>query len=149
MVDAPEVLTIIDSMPELSQFLNSLYNCQYDEFFKVRSSADVFDWPCHLPVAQHWCAAIAVSLATELTAASASCCSSWRRTTAVAVTSVYTVQTILPVATHLKYWVFRAGICGGCSAGAAGLCAGAALPALCARSASRGLPAGGGLGPSA
>jgi hypothetical protein len=35
VVDAPEVLTIIDSMPELSQFLNSLYNCQYHEFFKV------------------------------------------------------------------------------------------------------------------
>ena len=35
MVDAPEVLTIIDSMPDLSQFLNSLYNCQYHEFFKV------------------------------------------------------------------------------------------------------------------
>lgn len=35
VVDAPEVLTIIDSMPELSRFLNSLYNCQYDEFFKA------------------------------------------------------------------------------------------------------------------
>lgn len=42
VIDAPEVLTIIDSMPELSQFLNSLYNCQYHEFFKVR---DLAAWP--------------------------------------------------------------------------------------------------------
>jgi 26S proteasome regulatory subunit N7 len=43
VIDAPEVLTIIDSMPELSQFLNSLYNCQYHEFFKafVNVAADV------------------------------------------------------------------------------------------------------------
>ena len=39
VIDAPEVLTIIDSMPELSQFLNSLYNCQYHEFFKVCDAA--------------------------------------------------------------------------------------------------------------
>lgn len=39
VVDAPEVLTIIESMPELSQFLNSLYQCQYYDFFKVCCAA--------------------------------------------------------------------------------------------------------------
>ena len=35
VVDAPEILTVIDSIPNLTSFLNSLYNCQYGSFFKV------------------------------------------------------------------------------------------------------------------
>jgi len=42
VVDAPEVLTIIESMPELSQFLNSLYQCQYHDFFKVCCASSWF-----------------------------------------------------------------------------------------------------------
>jgi len=34
VVDAPEILTVIDGIPGLSQFLNSLYNCEYLNFFK-------------------------------------------------------------------------------------------------------------------
>jgi hypothetical protein len=52
VVDAPEVLTIIDSMPELSQFLNSLYNCQYHEFFKVH---DLVAWQCYVHSAVPYC----------------------------------------------------------------------------------------------
>ncbi|TKY73610.1 26S proteasome non-ATPase regulatory subunit 6-like [Spatholobus suberectus] len=33
VVDAPEILTVIDKIPHLSEFLNSLYNCQYGSFF--------------------------------------------------------------------------------------------------------------------
>uniref|UniRef100_A0A7N2MN83 O-fucosyltransferase family protein n=1 Tax=Quercus lobata TaxID=97700 RepID=A0A7N2MN83_QUELO len=32
-VDAPEILTIIEKIPYLSEFLNSLYECQYKSFF--------------------------------------------------------------------------------------------------------------------
>ena len=35
VVDAPEILTVIDSIPNLTSFLNSLYMCQYGAFFKV------------------------------------------------------------------------------------------------------------------
>lgn len=35
VVDAPEILTVIDSIPNLTSFLNSLYKCQYGAFFKV------------------------------------------------------------------------------------------------------------------
>mmetsp|Transcript_59 Transcript_59/g.207 ORF Transcript_59/g.207 Transcript_59/m.207 type:complete len:399 (-) Transcript_59:412-1608(-) len=35
VVDAPEVLTIIDSMPHLASFLNSLYDCKYQDFFRA------------------------------------------------------------------------------------------------------------------
>jgi len=35
VVDAPEILTVIDSIPNLMSFLNSLYMCQYGAFFKV------------------------------------------------------------------------------------------------------------------
>ena len=38
VVDAPEVLTIIDSMPDVATFLNALYSCQYSDFFKVHGS---------------------------------------------------------------------------------------------------------------
>lgn len=33
MVDAPEILTVIGKVPHLSEFLNSLYECQYKSFF--------------------------------------------------------------------------------------------------------------------
>lgn len=33
MVDAPEILAVIGKVPHLSEFLNSLYNCQYKSFF--------------------------------------------------------------------------------------------------------------------
>lgn len=36
MVDAPEVLTIIDTMPAPASFLNSLHACRYKDFFLVR-----------------------------------------------------------------------------------------------------------------
>jgi len=35
VVDAPEILTVIDQIPCLSQFLNSLYECEYLNFFKA------------------------------------------------------------------------------------------------------------------
>eukprot|EP00976_Prorocentrum_cordatum_P107035 1194574-Prorocentrum_minimum.AAC.2 len=33
VVDAPEILTVIDQIPCLSQFLTSLYDCEYLNFF--------------------------------------------------------------------------------------------------------------------
>lgn len=33
VVDAPEILTVIDKIPNLSDFLNALYGCQYKSFF--------------------------------------------------------------------------------------------------------------------
>ncbi|OMO93211.1 hypothetical protein CCACVL1_06588 [Corchorus capsularis] len=33
VVDAPEILTVIGKVPHLSEFLNSLYDCQYKSFF--------------------------------------------------------------------------------------------------------------------
>lgn len=36
VVDAPEILTVIESVPHLSTFLNALYECRYDDFFRVR-----------------------------------------------------------------------------------------------------------------
>ncbi|KAK6920580.1 Proteasome component (PCI) domain [Dillenia turbinata] len=33
VVDAPEILTVIGKIPNLSEFLNSLYDCQYKSFF--------------------------------------------------------------------------------------------------------------------
>lgn len=33
VVDAPEILTVIGKVPHLSEFLNSLYGCQYKSFF--------------------------------------------------------------------------------------------------------------------
>ena len=35
VVDAPEVLTVVDSIPDMGPFLNSLYYCRYREFFQV------------------------------------------------------------------------------------------------------------------
>ncbi len=35
VVDAPEILTVIESIPHLSTYLNALYKCQYADFFKV------------------------------------------------------------------------------------------------------------------
>ncbi|VFQ71220.1 unnamed protein product [Cuscuta campestris] len=35
VVDAPEILTVIGKIPYLSEFLNSLYDCQYKEFFSA------------------------------------------------------------------------------------------------------------------
>lgn len=32
-MDAPEILTVINKVPNLSEFLNSLYECQYKSFF--------------------------------------------------------------------------------------------------------------------
>ncbi|KAL3137087.1 hypothetical protein ABBQ32_006672 [Trebouxia sp. C0010 RCD-2024] len=37
VVDAPEILTVIDSIPNLTSFLNSLYDCHYGSFFKAFS----------------------------------------------------------------------------------------------------------------
>ena len=37
VVDAPEILTVIDTIPNLSTFLNALYECRYADFFKVGS----------------------------------------------------------------------------------------------------------------
>ena len=33
VVDAPEILAVIGKVPHLTEFLNSLYNCQYKSFF--------------------------------------------------------------------------------------------------------------------
>lgn len=35
VVDAPEILTVIGKVPYLSEFLNSLYDCQYKSFFSA------------------------------------------------------------------------------------------------------------------
>ncbi|CAN6718139.1 hypothetical protein ACFX13_015521 [Malus domestica] len=35
VVDAPEILTVIGKIPYLTEFLNSLYDCQYKSFFKA------------------------------------------------------------------------------------------------------------------
>ncbi|KAJ6875742.1 26S proteasome non-ATPase regulatory subunit 6 [Populus alba x Populus x berolinensis] len=35
VVDAPEILTVIGKIPYLSEFLNSLYDCQYKSFFSA------------------------------------------------------------------------------------------------------------------
>ncbi|CAK0751867.1 proteasome regulatory particle subunit [Coccomyxa viridis] len=35
VVDAPEILTVIESIPHLSTYLNALYKCQYADFFKA------------------------------------------------------------------------------------------------------------------
>ncbi|KAI3935774.1 hypothetical protein MKX01_032958, partial [Papaver californicum] len=33
VVDAPEILTVLGKIPHLSEFMNSLYDCQYKSFF--------------------------------------------------------------------------------------------------------------------
>eukprot|EP00003_Mantamonas_plastica_P027789 TRINITY_DN607_c0_g1_i4.p1 TRINITY_DN607_c0_g1~~TRINITY_DN607_c0_g1_i4.p1 ORF type:complete len:318 (-),score=79.64 TRINITY_DN607_c0_g1_i4:1047-2000(-) len=35
VINSPEVLQVVDDTPHLSQFLNSLYNCKYDEFLEA------------------------------------------------------------------------------------------------------------------
>ena len=35
VVDAPEILTVIDSVPHLTQYLNALYGCRYADFYAV------------------------------------------------------------------------------------------------------------------
>ena len=35
VVDAPEILTVIDTVPHLSPFLTALYDCDYRTFFEV------------------------------------------------------------------------------------------------------------------
>lgn len=35
VVDAPEILTVIEDVPDLASYLNSLYRCKYSEFFQV------------------------------------------------------------------------------------------------------------------
>ena len=35
VVDAPEILTIISTIPHLEAFLNSFYSCKYAEFLQV------------------------------------------------------------------------------------------------------------------
>ena len=37
VVDAPEILTVIEAIPHLSAYLNALYECRYAEFFRVRT----------------------------------------------------------------------------------------------------------------
>ena len=39
VVDAPEVLTVVEAIPHMQPFLNSLYYCRYRDFFQVRSRA--------------------------------------------------------------------------------------------------------------
>ncbi|KAJ6249209.1 26s proteasome non-atpase regulatory subunit 6 [Anaeramoeba flamelloides] len=34
VIDAPEILTAIEEVPHLSELLNSLYNCQYKDFYR-------------------------------------------------------------------------------------------------------------------
>jgi hypothetical protein len=38
VVDSPEIRSVIGHVPELETCLNSLYDCKYKEFFKVRRS---------------------------------------------------------------------------------------------------------------
>lgn len=33
-MDAPEVLEVISDIPHLEDYMNSLYNCQYSQFFR-------------------------------------------------------------------------------------------------------------------
>jgi len=35
VVDAPEILVVIEQIPNLKELLNSLYDCDYGKFFKV------------------------------------------------------------------------------------------------------------------
>ncbi|XP_024628743.1 26S proteasome non-ATPase regulatory subunit 6 [Medicago truncatula] len=35
VVDAPEILTVIEKIPHLKEFLDSLYGCQYKSFFSA------------------------------------------------------------------------------------------------------------------
>ena len=51
VVDAPEILTVIDKIPNLKPFLNSLYECNYGDFFKA-----------HIDVLQHMCRTLFVPL---------------------------------------------------------------------------------------
>jgi hypothetical protein len=51
VVDAPEILTVIGQIPHLSEFVNSLYNCQYKSFFQVGAGAGQWGMP-----AGCWCA---------------------------------------------------------------------------------------------
>lgn len=44
VVDAPEILTVIDSIPNLTPFLNSLYGCQYGSFFQVTFLLVLHSW---------------------------------------------------------------------------------------------------------
>ena len=37
VIDSPEVLSVLDSLPHLRPFLSALHGCQYAEFFQVRS----------------------------------------------------------------------------------------------------------------
>lgn len=39
VVDAPEVLTVVESIPHMQPFLNSLYYCRYRDFFQVGIAA--------------------------------------------------------------------------------------------------------------
>jgi 26S proteasome regulatory subunit N7 len=41
VVDAPEILTVIDQIPNLADFLNSIYACNYKTFFQVRNNTFV------------------------------------------------------------------------------------------------------------
>nr|GMC64987.1 26S proteasome non-ATPase regulatory subunit 6 homolog [Ipomoea batatas] len=42
VVDAPEILTVIGKIPYLSEFLNSLYDCQYKAFFSAFDMAPLY-----------------------------------------------------------------------------------------------------------
>lgn len=35
VIDAPEILAVIDQIPDLSDFLNALYSCDYKKFFRA------------------------------------------------------------------------------------------------------------------
>eukprot|EP00803_Ostreobium_quekettii_P003800 evm.model.scf_2117.2 EVM.evm.TU.scf_2117.2 scf_2117:22280-26898(+) len=51
VVDAPEILTVIEDVPDLASFLNSLYRCKYSEFFQAlarmadRIQVDMYLYP--------------------------------------------------------------------------------------------------------
>lgn len=46
VVDAPEILTVIGKIPHLSEFLNSLYGCQYKSFFSAFGKYIYRSIPC-------------------------------------------------------------------------------------------------------
>lgn len=56
VVDAPEILTVIGKVPYLSEFLNSLYDCQYKSFFSAFGEWRTYlysDWLIIPPLLDH------------------------------------------------------------------------------------------------
>ena len=63
VVDAPEILTVIDAIPHLTTYLNALYECRYAEFFQVGALAVAL--PAHRAQAQGPQGAVVVLLQLE------------------------------------------------------------------------------------